>query len=90
MSLKAIVKYLDYRFKKEETQNVATLYTTESIVRLSKMKLKTGENVSFAKVYQQIWGIEQKEDNRKADEIIKDTFAKHGIKIKQNNKEADE
>ena len=90
LSLKAIVKYLDYRFKKDEQDNVSQLYTTESLVRLARMKLQTGEEVSFAKVYQQIWGMQRKEDKRKADEIISDTFAKHGIKIKQHNKEADE
>ena len=90
LSLKAIVKYLDYRLKKDEDENIYKLYTGESLTRLARLQTVTVEQISYEKVYQKLWGVEQKEDKRSVSEIIDDTFAKHGIKIKKHNEEADE
>lgn len=84
MSLRAIVEYLGYRLKKDEDENIYRLYTGESLTRLARLETPAREPISYVKVYQKLWGVKTKEDKRSANEIIEDTFKKHGIKIKKS------
>lgn len=39
------------------------------------------ENNNYANIYNKIWGMATKEDTKSSDDIIKETFEQHGIKI---------
>lgn len=82
MSLKAIVELLGYRLKKDEEETLHKIFVAENLATMSA-GMKTQERIGFMQTYKKIWDIKDKEDNRTADEIIEDTFKKHGLKIKR-------
>ena len=80
MSLKAVVKYIDYRLKRDTEQSLFECWLSENIVTIaSGYKLK--ERVSYTETRNEIWQ-KKTQDTRTAKEIIADTLKKHGIKIK--------
>jgi len=81
MSLKAVVKFLDYRFKQIEEDVLYKSITAEYMATIGVGKTNT-ERISFVEGRNKIYGIKVQKDERSAEEIIRDTFKKHGIKIK--------
>lgn len=81
MSLKAVVKFLDYRFKQTDEEVLFKTIIAEYLATIGVGKT-TSERISFSEERNKIYGIKSKKDERSAEEIIKDTFKKHGIKIK--------
>ncbi len=81
MSLKAVVKFLDYRFKQTEEEVLFKTIVAEYLATIGTGK-QTAERISFIEKRNQIYGIAVQKDERSAKEIIRDTFKKHGIKIK--------
>lgn len=89
-TLKAIVEYISYRLKKDVEESSYRVFMAESLATVTAGK-KTVERIGFVETYNRIWNIKkQKEDNRTAEEIINDTFAKHGLKIKKSKEEQNE
>lgn len=80
MSLKAVVKYLDYRLKKDEEEILYRKITAEYLGVMGR-GMKTETKISFVEERNKIWGGAPVEDNRTAQEVINDTAKKHGINI---------
>lgn len=82
MSLKAVVKFLDYRFKQSEEELLFKSIMAEVVATIGIGKV-TKERISFVEKRNIIYGVETHRDERSAEEIIDDTFKKHGLKRKQ-------
>lgn len=82
MSLKAVVRFLDYRFHQFEEDLLYKSIMAEYMSLVGTGK-QSENRISFVEKRNEIYGIKTKKDERSAEEIIDDTFKKHGIKIKR-------
>lgn len=80
MSIKAVVLYLDYRFKLRQEEILYRSITGEYMGILASGR-RCEEPVSYIKGYKEIHGLHEEKDKRTAEEIISDTFKKHGITV---------
>ena len=85
MTLKAVVEYLDYRLKVNEEKSLFEIFVAENLATISAGN-KYKERMSYVKERNKIWNI-QPQDTRSARQIIDDTFAARGIKVRWKNKE---
>lgn len=82
-----MVKYIDYRFKQYEEDLLYKSITAEYLANIATGR--RGETrISFIEERNKIYGIKAEKDERSAEEIINDTFKKHGIKLKNKGEEA--
>lgn len=83
MTLKAVVKYIDYRLKHNEDDFLYRAIVAESLATIAVGK-KSGERVSYINEHNKLFNINnKKEDKRSAKDIIKDTFKAHNITIRE-------
>lgn len=82
MKIKAVVRYIDYRFKQKSEETVFRTIMAEYTATVGVGKVSQ-KRLSFIEERNKIYGIETPKDERTAEEIIVDTFKKHGLKIKQ-------
>ena len=85
MTFKAVVSYLDYRLKANEEQTLFEVFVAENIATISAGN-RYKKRMGYAEQRDKIWGIEKPKDTRTARQIIDDTFAARGIKVKWKNK----
>ena len=85
MTMKAVVKYLDYRLKSNAEQKLFQIFVAENLATISAGN-KYKERMSYIKQRDEIWGVVEKKDTRTARQIIEDTFAARGIKVNWKNK----
>lgn len=90
MTLRAVVAYLDYRLKKEEESALFEIFVGEALATIEAgMRIETRR--SYIDIHNRVWGIKNEvEDTRTAQEIIDDTFKKHGLTIKKRTEAVDE
>lgn len=90
MTLRAVVAYLDYRLKKEEESALFEIFVGEALATIEAgMRIETRR--SYIDIYNRVWDIKKEvEDTRTAQEIIDDTFKKHGLTIKKHTEAVDE
>lgn len=86
MQTKALIKYLDYRVRAREAQEFRDCFFGDSISLLAT-NLKREDKYDYINNYMRIWGKEPEEDTRTAGEIIRDTFAKHGLTLSVTSKQ---
>lgn len=86
MTFKAVVSYLDYRLKANEEQTLFEVFVAENLATISAGN-KYKERMSYIKQRDEIWGVAEKKDTRTARQIIEDTFAARGVKVKWKKKE---
>lgn len=86
MTLKAVVAYLDYRLKANEERTLFEVFVAENIATISAGN-RYKERMGYSEKRNAIWGEEKKKDTRTARQIIDDTFAARGVKVKWKNKE---
>lgn len=84
MTMKAIVSYLDYRLKANEENTLFQVFIAENIATISAGN-RYKERMNYVEQRNKIWGDKPK-DTRTAKEIINDTFAARGVKVKWKNK----
>lgn len=90
MTLRAVVAYLDYRLKKEEESVLFEIFVGETLATLEAGK-RIETRRSYIDIYNRVWGIKKEvEDTRTAQQIIDDTFKKHGLTIKKRTEAVDE
>ena len=85
-----MVAYLDYRLKKEEESALFEIFVGETLATLEAGKrIETRRN--YIDIYNRVWGIKKEvEDTRTAQQIIDDTFKRHGLTIKKCTEAVDE
>ena len=90
MTLRAVVAYLDYRLKKEEESALFEIFVGEALATIeSGMRIETSR--SYIDIYDRVWDIKKEvEDTRTAQQIIDDTFKRHGLTIKKCTEAVDE
>lgn len=90
MTLRAVVAYLDYRLKKEEESALFEIFVGEVLATIEAGKrIETRRN--YIDLYNRVWGIKKEvEDTRTAQQIIDDTFKKHGLTIVKHTEAVDE
>ena len=86
MTLKAVVAYLDYRLRANEEQTLFEVFVAENLATISAGN-RYKERMGYSEKRNAIWGEEKKKDTRTARQIIEDTFAARGVKVKWKNKE---
>lgn len=86
MTFKAVVAYLDYRLKANEEQTLFEVFVAENLATISAGN-RYKERMGYSEKRNAIWGEEKKKDTRTARQIIDDTFAARGVKVKWKNKE---
>ena len=86
MTFKAVVSYLDYRLKANEEQTLFEVFVAENLATISAGN-RYKERMGYSEKRNAIWGDEKKKDTRTARQIIDDTFAARGVKVKWNKKE---
>ena len=86
MTFKAVVAYLDYRFKANEEQTLFEVFVAENLATISAGN-RYKERMGNSEKRNAIWGEEKKKDTRTARQIIDDTFSARGVKVKWKNKE---
>lgn len=86
MTLKAVVAYLDYRLKANEEQTLFEVFVAENLATISAGN-RYKERMGYSEKRNAIWGEEKKKDTRTARQIIDNTFAARGVKVKWKNKE---
>ena len=79
-SLKAVVNYLNCRFRQNSEEEMYKAIIAEYIAVLAKNICRIEKPVSYVEQVKKLRG-EYKEDNRTAKEIIKDTFDMFGIEV---------
>lgn len=90
MTLRAVVAYLDYRLKKEEESALFGIFVGEALATIEAGK-RIETRRSYIDIYNRVWGIKNEvEDTRTAQQIIDDTFKKHGLTIKKRTEAVDE
>ena len=85
MTFKAVVAYLDYRLRANEEQTLFEVFVAENLATISAGN-RYKERMGYSEKRNAIWGEEKKKDTRTARQIIDDTFAARGIKVKWKNK----
>lgn len=88
MTMKAVVSYLDYRLKYSEEQTLCRVFVAENLATISAGQ-RYKERMNFVEKYNSIWGVPSKRDTRSAKQIIEDTFAARGVKVKWHNGESE-
>lgn len=88
MTMKAVVSYLDYRLKYSEEQTLYRVFVAENLATISAGQ-RYKERMNFVEKYNSIWGVPSKRDTRSAKQIIEDTFAARGVKVKWHNGESE-
>ena len=88
MTMKAVVSYLDYRLKANEEEALFRVFVAENLATISAGQ-KYKERMNFIEKYNTIWGVPSKRDTRSAKQIIEDTFAARGVKVKWHNGESE-
>lgn len=83
MSLKAVVRYINYRFKQNEDDFLYKALTAEYQSVLCTGIFREVQRISYVEEHNKIYGIKTKKDERTAREIVEDTFKKHGIKMRK-------
>ena len=86
MTFKAVVAYLDYRLKANEERTLFEVFVAENLATISAGN-RYKERMGYSEKRNAIWGEEKKKDTRTARQIINDTFAARGVKVKWKNKE---
>lgn len=86
MTFKAVVAYLDYRLKANEERTLFEVFVAENLATISAGN-RYKERMGYSEKRNAIWGEEKKKDTRTARQIIDDTFAARGVKVKWKNKE---
>ena len=86
MTFKAVVSYLDYRLRANEEQTLFEVFVAENLATISAGN-RYKERMGYSEKRNAIWGEEKKKDMRTARQIIDDTFAARGVKVKWKNKE---
>lgn len=86
MTFKAVVAYLDYRLKANEEQTLFEVFVAENLATISAGN-RYKERMGYSEKRNAIWGEEKKKDTRTARQIIDNTFAARGVKVKWKNKE---
>ena len=86
MTFKAVVSYLDYRLKTNEEQTLFEVFVAENIATMTAGQ-RYKKRMGYLEKRNAIWGDEKKKDTRTARQVIEDTFAARGIKVKWKNKE---
>ena len=78
---------MDYRLKYSEEQTLYKVFVAENLATMSAGQ-KYKERMSYTERYNKIWGINNIKDTRSAKQIIDDTFAARGVKVKWHNGES--
>lgn len=86
MTFKAVVAYLDYRLRANEERTLFEVFVAENLATISAGN-RYKERMGYSEKRNAIWGEEKKKDTRTARQIIDDTFAARGVKVKWKNKE---
>lgn len=81
MTLKVVVAYLDYRLKLSEEETLFKVFVAENIATMSAGN-RYKERLSYVQSLDEIWGTQKPKDTRAARQIIEDTFAARGVKVK--------
>lgn len=90
MTLRAVVAYLDYRLKTEEESVMFKMFVGETLATLEAGK-RIETRRSYIDIHDSVWDIKKEvEDTRTAQQIIDDTFKRHGLTIKKNTEAVDE
>lgn len=85
-----MVAYLDYRLKKEEESALFRIFVGEALATIEAgMRIETRR--SYIDIHDSVWDIKKEvEDTRTAQQIIDDTFKRHGLTIKKRTEAVDE
>ena len=86
MGLRAVVKYVDYRLKRDEEQSLFEQWVAENLSTIAA-GMRTKDRFSYTEQRERVWGRVKSKDTRSAEQIIADTMRKHGIKIRRKPKE---
>lgn len=86
MGLRAVVKYVDYRLKRDTEQSLFEQWVAESLSTIAA-GMRTKDRFSYTEQRERVWGRAKPKDTRSAEQIIADTMRKHGIKIRRKLKE---
>lgn len=86
MNTKTLIKYLDFKMREREAQEYRDCFFGDSISLLAT-NLKRKDKFDYINNYMRIWGKAPEEDTRTAGEIIRDTFAKHGLTLSVTKKQ---
>lgn len=81
MTLKVVVAYLDYRLKLSEEETLFKVFIAENLATMSAGN-RYKERLSYVQSLDEIWGTQKPKDTRSARQIIEDTFAARGVKVK--------
>lgn len=86
MTFKAVVAYLDYRLRANEEQTLFEEFVAENLATMTAGQ-RYKERMDYLDKRNAVWGEEKKKDIRTARQIINDTFAARGVKVKWKKKE---
>ena len=86
MGLRAVVKYIDYRLKRDTEQSLFEQWVAESLSTIAA-GMRTKDRFSYTEQRERVWGRVKPKDTRSAEQIIADTMRRHGIKIRRKPKE---
>lgn len=85
MGLRAVVKYVDYRLKRDEEQSLFEQWVAENLSTIAA-GMRTKDRFSYTEQRERVWGRAKPTDTRSAEQIIADTMKRHGIKIRRKPK----
>ena len=80
MTFKAVVAYLGYRLRANVEQTLFEVFVAENLATMAAGQ-KYKQRMSYIDKRNELLGITQK-DTRSARQIIEDTFAARGVKVK--------
>ena len=80
--------YLDYKLKQNAEKMLFEIFVAENIATISA-GARYKERMNYVEKRNDIWGFNKK-DRRTAIEIINDTFAARGVKVKWKRRRANE
>ena len=86
MTFKAIVAYIDYRLCADEERTLFEVFVAENIATMTAGQ-RYKKRMGYLEKRNAIWGDEKKKDTRTARQVIEDTFAARGVKVKWKKKE---
>lgn len=88
MTFKAVVAYLDYRLRANEEQTLFEVFVAENLATMTAGQ-RYKERMGYLDKRNAVWGEEKKKDARTARQIINDTFAARGVKVKWRKEKND-
>lgn len=87
VTAKTMMQYLDYRLRADEERQYFEVFVAENISTMAA-QMKTKTRVNYSQNRDKIWNKQVADDSRTAEEIIRDTFKKHGLTIKEGGEGA--